>query len=79
MLRVCEDVSIVLTLALGGCFLMLEKWYNKLGSMRNEFYGESLQKYRKTCNICLFLLEVNVALFVCGFILCLVFAMLLMK
>lgn len=53
MLRIWKDVSVIVTLALGVCLLVLANWWGKLDSMKNEFYGENLLKYKKTRNICL--------------------------
>lgn len=79
MLRMLEDVLVIVTLALGVCILVLANWWGKFDSMKNEFYGESLQKYKKKRNICLTLIEVVMTLFICGFISCVVFAVLLLK
>lgn len=79
MLRMWKDVSVIVTLALGVCLLLLANWWGKLDSMKSEFYGESLPKYKKTRNICLISIEVVMTLFICGFISCVVFVVLLLK
>jgi len=79
VLRMWKDVSVIVTLALGVCLLVLANWWGKLDSMKNEFYGENLLKYKKTRNICLISIEVVMTLFICGFISCVVITVLLLK
>ncbi len=79
MLRMWKDVSVIVTLALGVCLLILANWWGKLDSMKNEFYGESLPKYKKTRSICLTSIEVVMTLFICCFISCVVITVLLLK
>lgn len=79
MLIIWKDVSVIVTLALGVCLLVLANWLGKLESIQNEFYGERLSEYKKRCNMCLTLIEVVMTLFICGFISCIVVAVLLMK
>lgn len=79
MLRIWKDISVIVTLALGVCLLVLANWWGKLDSMKNEVYEEGLQKYKKTCNICLTSIGVVMTLFICGFISCIVFVVLLLK